>query len=482
MFNTTKRVLAIALALVLVFSLAGCSKPVDDGSSIEYIIEEDIQYVNGTSGDGTGGDGTSTPSGGTSTPSGGTSTPSGTTPENPGVDLKKLEGTTVKFASTIDPKNDGTQNVIDSFEAKYKIDVEIVACSLQGYIAEMQILINNGESPDVGRSNGDFPGCLAYFDSLDKAKIDFDDPIWNQTTFKMSTFNGKPYMCDTYGNYWTELDIVMYSKSALEDAGFTEGVDFPMDLYNKGQWTWEAFLNIAEECSKVTGKPMGHATYEMALHACGGNVYSIKDEKIVSGINAKTTEIMKSYAQGRKDGIINNIGSRGLATGDTAIVIEHAWNLRNDSDVAAAGLKKADIGFCYLPSYKAGEGTPATGIFRGFGVMRGAKNPEGAGVFLRHYLDVENYKENLETAFINAEAKTFFFKLTGQDWGENYNPYLTYGGLSTPVSGVNYNQDIYSAMYGDPSAVDSKMAAVAKATQTGADALNDHIQKYIYSN
>lgn len=479
MFNTTKRVFAIALALVLVFSLAGCSKPTGDGSSVEYIIEEDVQYVGGSGGTTGGNNSTGTNSTGGNNSTGGT-TSTGTT-TNSTVDLEKLKGTTVKFASTIDPKNDGTQSVIDSFTKKYGINVKIVSCSLDTYIAEMQILINNGESPDVGRSNGDFPACVAYFDSLDKAKIDFDDPIWNQTTFKMSTFNGKPYMCETYGDYWTELDMTIFSKSALENAGFTEGVDFPMDLYNKGEWTWSAFLNIAKECSKTSGKAAGYASYEAALHTCGASVYTVKDEKIVSGLNdSKAVEVMKSYAQARKDGYINNKGISGIATGDTAIVIDHAWNLRNDSDMAATGIKKADIGFCYLPSWEKGGATPATGIFRGFGVIRGAKNPEGAGVFLRHYLDVENY--DTESAFINEEAKTFFFKLTGQDYGENYNPYLTYIGLNTAISGIDYNTDVYSAMYADPSAVESKMASVRKAAQQGADELNSHIQKYVYSN
>ena len=475
MFNTTKRVIAIALALVLVFALAGCTKPVEDGSSVIYEVIEDVEYVQGES---TGNNTQTGNDAGT-----GSSNKDQTTSkqENPGVNLEALKGTTVKFASTIDPKNDGTQNVVDSFEKKYGMKVKIIGCSLSGYIAEMQVLIQNGESPDVGRSNGDFPGCLAYFDSLDKAKIDMSDPIWNQTTFKLSTFAGKPYMCDTYGNYWTELDMVMYSKSALEDAGFVEGENFPMDLWAKGEWTWEAFIDIAKACSENAGnKPMGYATYECALHMNGGNVYSIKNEKIVSGINSKTTEIMTKFAQARKDGYINNIGEKGLATGETAITTTHAWSLRNDSDVVKAGIKKGDMGYCYLPSYSKGEATPATGIFRGFGVMKGAKNPEGAGVFLRHYLDVENY--DIDSAFINEEAKSFFFKLSGQDWGDNYNPYLTYIGLNTPISGVNYNSEIYKAMYADPSAVSSMMAQIASKTQSGADELNNHIAKYAYSN
>ena len=478
MFNKTKRVFAIVLALVLVFSLEGCKQNVEDEGSVEYIIQEEIVYEDGGS---TGNDqGGPTSSG--SNPSGGSDTPTQTGDYVVNLltqkELDALRGSTVKFAATIRPEDDNTQYVIDSFEKKYGIKVEIVFVEFDTYIQDMQGLIANGQSPDVGRSNGDFPACVAYLDSLDHAKIDQkNDSIWNQTTFARSTFNGQPYMCDTYGCYWTELDICIYRKSLLDAAGCPT----PQELAKEGKWTWDSFMEIARQCTKKMGAPAGAIfTNELALHMGGGNVFKFENEKIVSGIDANTTAVVKKFAEVWKEGILNAQSTTGIAQGITAIGTGHAWSLRKDGDIAAQKAPLADIGFYYLPAYTEGGETPATGIFRGWGVVRGSKNPAAAGVFLRHYLDVENY--DTENAFINEDAKTFFFQLTGQDYGDNYNPYLTYNGLSQDIAGVNYNSDIYAVMKKDPSAVDAQMASVKAAVQKGADNLNKHINQYIYSN
>lgn len=484
MFNTTKRVLALVLVAVLVFSLAGCSKVEDNGSSADVEVQYVTEYQT-ASGDSTS---TGNSSGGGNTPSG-NKNPDGNTPTTSSgssdewvvnqltqADLDALKGTTVKFASTIDPKSDGTQNVVDSFTKKYGINVEIVACSLPGYITEMQGLINADEAPDVGRSNGDYPGFLAYFDSLDKAKIDFNDPIWNQNTFKLSTFNGKTYMCDTYGNYWTEVDIIAYNKKILNDAG----IKTPEEYAATGDWTWDAFFEICREATDFMGKPAGTAcANEAALHAAGGAVFRIENERMVNAIDANTTAIINKFAKANKDGIYQVKGSTAMVDGTAAISILHAWALRKDGDLKNS--QWGNMGFYFLPSYEKGGETPATGIFRGFGIMKGAKNPLGGGVFLRHYLDVENY--DTDNAFLSEEAKTFFFRLTTKDYADNYNPYLTYVGLNKDIAGVDYDKDIYAVLQMEPGAVvDSQMAAVKSAVEKGAKNLNDFIEDNVYSN
>lgn len=468
MLNTTKRVLALLLALAMVFALAGCKKSTTVSEVVVYEDDPASEQGGTQSGNSNPVPGSGTQSG-TSTPGGGTETPIG------GVNYDELEGTTVRFAATLLPEDDGSAYIIEGFEKKYKMNVKIDYVTLDGYIQEVQGLIANGNSPDVGRSNGDFPACLAYFDSLDKAKLDFNDPIWNQNTFKLSTFNGVPYMCDTYGCYWTELDICIYSKKLLNAAGCPT----PQQLAKQGKWTWDNFMNIAELCTQKMGAPAGCInTKELALHMGGGNVFRVENEKIVSGIDANTTAVVRRYAEAWKKGILNTQSTAGIVQGITAMGTGHAWSLRKDGDIAKGAT--ADYGFYFLPAYKEGGATPATGIFRGFGVIRGASNPVGAGVFLRYYLDINNY--DTENAFINEDAKTFFFQLTTQDYAENYNPYLTYIGLNQEIAGVNYAQDIYAVMSMDPSAVDAKMSAVKAAVEKGASNFNKHIQQYVYSN
>ena len=69
-------------------------------------------------------------------------------------------------------------------------------------------------------------------------------------------------------------------------------------------------------------------------------------------------------------------------------------------------MKASDIGFTFLPSWN-GEKYKPTSFVRGWGLCKGAKNPVAAGIFLRYYLDVNNYDTG--SAFISKDAENFFF-------------------------------------------------------------------------
>lgn len=71
------------------------------------------------------------------------------------------------------------------------------------------------------------------------------------------------------------------------------------------------------------------------------------------------------------------------------------------------------IGFTYLPDFDANTKAKPASLFRGWGIIKGAKNPVAAGIFLRYYLDVNNY--NTDEAVYHKEASNFFFKLTSKN-------------------------------------------------------------------
>ncbi len=388
-----------------------------------------------------------------------------------------IAGKTIKFISTIDPAVDESGPVVESFEKEYGVTVEIIPSGLDEHAQKCMGLIAAGNSPDVARSNGDFPLCLGYLQSLDAAKLDYSDPIWDQNMFKMTTFDGSPYLCSTVCNIWSEIDIVMYSKSLLKRANTYT----PEEYDAMGKWTWDAFFEIGKACQKVTGEP-GAAinSYECFFHAAGGSVYKIQDGKIISGIDSNSTSIMQKYATARKAGYLMTGKSvtAGLMEGEIGITTLHAWSLKKTGDMKNA--KWDDLGFYYLPYYdEAAAKTgvrPMTGFFRGWGLVRGANEPVAAGLFLREYLDVNNY--DVGGTYITPEAETFFFNVTSHNY-ENYNPYLTYIDLNSLVTGVKANSEIYSAMWLDPSQINTQIAAVKSAVDKGVKNMNDFINQNI---
>ncbi len=477
MFNTAKRAFALVLALVLVFSLAGCSKPVSDGSSVEWIVEEQIEYIDG---DGTSsGDGTTSVGDTTTTSSGSTPTTSGdkkpTTLINDNVDYTKYKGRTVKFAATIDPKNDESGPVVKKFEEKYGIKIEIIQSDQSNYANQLAGWIAAGTSPDVARVNGDFPTCMGYLQSLDAAKLDYNEvDFWNKNMFDYSTFGGSPYLCDAKNNIWTEIDIVIYSKSMLKRAG----VQYTPEEFDKaGKWTWDTYFEICRMLKKLDPSTMqggSFASRESAIHAMGGSLIHYENGKFVSGVNKRTEEAMVKYTTAWKEEIIGWTSIiDGIVKGTSGIGTTHAWALKKTGFFQNTTYNTADLGFYYLPRWDANSDYGNTGMVRGWGIIRGANEPVAAGIFLREYLDVSNYDS--ASTFISPEAETFFYRVTSIDY-DKWNPYIVYFAYQDGIAGTTFDEH-NNAMSGDPNQVASAMASIKSCMERAAANINKFVEQ-----
>ncbi len=482
MFNKAKRIIALLMVLVLVFSLVGCGTNEEELSIVE-VIEEEIEYVDGGSGNSTSGDKAEQTEGDktTSKPDGSDKPAKKDGLVNDNIDPEDYRGKTVKFISTIDPAVDESGPVVENFEKEYGITVEIIPSGLDEHAQKVMGLIAADQAPDVARSNGDFPAFMGYLQSLDAAKLDYDEEIWNQNTFKMTTFNGSPYLCDTVGNIWAEIDIVMYSKSLLKRANAYT----PEEYDAQGKWTWDAFFEIGKAVQKANNNKPGCAinSYECFYHAAGGTIYKLENGKVSNGMNNKTVEIMTKYSQAKKDNILmtGKAVTAALMEGDIGITTLHAWSLKKTGDLKNG--KWDDFGFYYLPYYdEAAAATgerPTTGIFRGWGLIKGSKEPVAAGLFLREYLDVNNY--DVGGTYISPAAETFFFEVNSVDYS-NYNPYMTYVDMNYFITGVKCNSEIYHAMYYDPNQVNTNVSAAKGAVDKGVKNMNEFIEQQLNSH
>lgn len=477
MFNKTKRLLAFALATVLVFSLAGCKKSADDTSSGGVEVITQIEYQDGdstTSGGTTSG---STTSGGTKKPGKNNSPGSGATNKdgliNDNVDPTKYRGTTVKFAATIDPAVDESGPVVKAFEQKYGIKVEIVASDQGDYANQMAGLIAAGKSPDVARVNGDFPTCMGYLQSLTAAKLNYKESIWKQHTFKLSTFGGEPYFCDTVGNIWAEIDIVIYSKRLLKSAG----ANTPEEYDKAGKWTWDAYYDICRKV-KALGSNMqggGFNSRENAIYGAGGGLIVYKDGKFVNGVNQRTEEAMIKYTTAWKEGILGWKSTDGIIDGTVGITTVHAWALKKTGFFNNTAYNTDDLGFYYLPRWDSNSDYGCTGMVRGWGIIRGASNPVAAGIFLREYLDVSNY--DTSSTFISDAAEKFFFEVNSVNY-DNWNPCILYYGYNDGIAGSDMNEH-NMAMSGDPSQVGTAMASIKSSMDRACANINKFVSQNI---
>jgi len=92
--------------------------------------------------------------------------------------------------------------------------------------------------------------------------IDAESEKWGLASQReFMTFNGKSY--GFYGlwlgaSFPTVSGVTLYNRDMLDEYN----IEDPMELYEKGDWTWSSFLNIAKRVTLDTGDDSG--TYAMA--------------------------------------------------------------------------------------------------------------------------------------------------------------------------------------------------------------------------
>ncbi len=460
MLNTTKKIIALVLSFVLVFALVGCSSVEDDGSSIEYIYQDNYITQDGTTtpndGDSSGGSTTQNPSGG------GSST----------VNPEDYRGKTVVFATTILSSQGEDGPVVDKFEKQYGITVKEVL--VKDNVNDIAGKIAAGENIDVMRSNSDFPAAMAVLQPLTAAKLDYDDPIWDQSMFEFTTFGGEPYLCNTVGNIWSENSCVIYSKSLLKRAGART----PEEYDKAGKWTLDAFAEIAKkvEALDAVGSGIRGCWYqgEDILGSVGCGLYKYENGKFVNGLkDQKHREVAAKLASWNKEGFVGTY-LQTVANQQCGIQYGLAgWSLKKNGSNAEANWN--DIGFYSMPAYKEGETPMNTAMVKGWGIVRGSKEPVAAGIFLRYYLDCGNY--DTDSAFISKEAANFFFQNTNSLSMDHFFPQLTRSSGTEDLTSFHEYDWEKTFIDGDPAQITSAFDKLVPAVDRAVEVMNKHVTK-----
>ena len=348
---------------------------------------------------------------------------------NPNINEEEYRGTSITYVTWKDPANNEDGIVVDAFEKKYGITVNIDLISQTDYVNTIASSIASNKQGDVIFVNGTFPGALTVMQPLDAAKLNLNDPIWKQSTLKMSTIDGHPYLVDTISNVWNEVDIVVYNKALFEQNGITS----PAEYYEAGNWTIETFKKACQDIVSL-GRGYTGATVlgDAFLGGCGVSTYSYENGQFKTSLDDKYYKVTEFLAQMFSDGLISDVRT-GFTNGKTGMAVTNCFGLKRTGYFST--MNSENIAATYLPRYDRNSEQVTSGIYRGWGLIRGSKNPEAAGLFLREYLDVNNY--DLDATFHNQDVANFFFSVTSED--SQILSYYTYG-LSMATGQVDMSE------------------------------------------
>ncbi|MBQ1187123.1 MAG: extracellular solute-binding protein [Clostridia bacterium] len=386
----------------------------------------------------------------------------------PEVNPADYAGTTVTLATWKDPYQNEDGPVCDKFEQEYGINFEWQMIDQGEYVNTIAAAIASNQQPDVFFENGDFPGSLTVMQPLDAAKLDLTAPIWNQALIKASTLDGHPYLVDAISNVWTELDICVYNKNIFESNGLTT----PEEYYEAGEWTFASFREAAKQVTALGKEYSGAGVLDEAmLGAAGCTVFQYKDQTLSNGVDAHFVEVLTAMSQMRVDGYLK-LDRFGFDDGKQGMCFTNCFGLKKTGYFTH--LNPEYIGATYLPVWEKGDEQVYTGIYRGWGLIEGSKNPVGAGIFMRYYLDVNNY--DLQQTFHNQDVTNFFFKLVGA-YSDNVVYYRGPDMMKTTGLGERFG---YAFMYESPDNIkkylDGKMPEIDLMIQKGNEIIKEELE------
>lgn len=442
MFNKTTKLIVRALCLVLVLVMAasciGCNS--DNGGNT-----------------GTGNDKGGPNKGG-----------------NAYANAEKYRGTTVVYATWKDPNKNEDGKVVKDFQKRFGITVKIDTTPQATYVQEVAGKIAAGESPDVFFDNCFFPASISCLQPIDAMELDLTDGIWDQGMLEMSKLGGKSFLVNTVGNIWAEVDCLFYNKKIFADNNITT----PEDYVAAGKWDFAALTKCMKDV-KNAGYIGGYIDVQSLLASTGAGFYEFKDGRFSNGVSPMTVNVMKQISQWISDGLIRDPLESNLLTnfikGNCGIAITNVYGTKATGYFSE--MNPNDVGFTYIPQYDAQNKAYTTGLFRGWGLVRGAKNPGGAGIFLRYYLDAGNY--DLNSAFINKEAQNFFFKLTSGVDTDDKNPYMLLG--IQQMMGVDNTNEYRGTASVAPGQVSAKIAALGNQINSTSKKINSELDKQLAS-
>lgn len=302
--------------------------------------------------------------------------------------------------------NETEQAAIDAFEQKYGGKVTWEAVGWNKAAPAIQEGMATGTYYDLAFTEGfkRFP-----VDAVNELYQPIDDyldySVCDQNSADLFLYQGEHYVFTNKAIVSPYL--VMYNKSIFDE----EAVETPLELFRKGEWTYDKFLDYLEYFTRDTdgdgeidqwglgpGSRVDRALYGFAND--GLQVYELADGKLAVGIDSP--ECMQWFD------FLNRYG-----TIDTKCPGDGDWLEQRLCVIYIAAGPSADLNkstdefdFVTMPTYDGRQAT--TPVWdNGYALATGAPNPEGASVLATMICQIalENYESNLLAKYDNDPEK-----------------------------------------------------------------------------
>lgn len=371
----SKKLIALGLALLMIFALVGCGK--NERKIIKLTLStEDSEAILAAAGI-----------------------------TLPAVEEVTAAGSTVKFYGWHDPfHNYAEDEIINTgyftFTEKYGCEVEWVECEWSARFDSLANLVLAGTSPDFYPGYAEsFPTYYlkGVFQSVDDY-VDYTDPLWAGTkdfADKFFTLGENHYMIVTDATFNC---VCAYNRRVMEEWGF----DDPAELFYNNEWTWDVFYEMCMDFSDPD-----EDRYALDGWACSPSFFTSSGTTIVA-LDAEQAKFVSNLDDPRLERAANllydlsknqcsypiwnngystrNGGAEGagIKEGLCLFWLRGTWTFTGPVDDISAvwgDVEAGELMFAPIPRDPNGDGNYYIDtIPSGYSLVSGASNPEGVAL------------------------------------------------------------------------------------------------------
>ena len=323
----------------------------------------------------------------------------------------ELKGTTIKFLNWYKIEDRAAEKAnVEAFEAASGINVEVIDVEFgAAYNDKLAGLVATGDAPDVIRMSRPQMAWMKSLQPIVNTGYDFTDKAWNQDVKELYSVNGIQYAANLSYTPFVLFTTVTYHTDTMEEFGFED----PWELYKKGEWTWDKMDAMSAEWVKQGTDYYGWATVTYgAFAASAGKDFVSYDgkqwqmnlyEPDLLNIWTKTLEGRESrlYVQTTNTTFDSTKHKALLGTTDST-------GLEASSQYDTKIKRRGVWGVTLLPKHTNYDYYLNVSELVGWGVPIGAKNPKAVPYFISWYGNLAKY--DMDAFFYNERAKEVFLE------------------------------------------------------------------------
>ncbi len=325
----------------------------------------------------------------------------------------ELENKNIKWFSFYDPFHATTSGntkalSLELFEKKYGGTIEYIPTTWSQRFTDLSTNILGGTGIDfiAGGDLDSFPKGIpnGQFESYDNY-VDFNSDLWSSVKDLNDSFSlkGKHYLMATQA---TAGEVVIYNKKTIESQGFED----PVELLDKGEWTWSTFKNMLLEYVDPEADQYGLDGWfneKPLMLTCGVAPVELRDGKLVSNLyDERLEKSMNFMYELSQNGLVLDKSlfdwsehPEFIGEGKELFYICGAYTLEGSPDIWNPKFGNSeDVMFVPVPKMDDADEYYLPAGLEAYMLCKGAQNPEGVARFMECILAANSDTGSLEIA------------------------------------------------------------------------------------